>query len=150
MVPIWVREPTGSASPFFTSSTPAMKVVATAPIPGINTPSLPVGSLISLASVIFSSFRPPAPTTCPGSPTMRNHIHPDLPALQLRHSQDTCHARLSTQSMLHDQSHFPAIVRRRVNASPRSSARVGEVPTTAILHIEPAYRRRYPDILISA
>ncbi len=68
LVPIWVKEPTGPARLFFTSSTPAMKVVATAPIPGIKTPILPAGSLISLASIILSSFGPPTSATRPGRP----------------------------------------------------------------------------------
>src|SRR5208337_4738054 len=47
MVPSWVSEPTGSASPRRISSTPAMKVVLTAPpIPGMRTPSLPFGGVI--------------------------------------------------------------------------------------------------------
>src|SRR6266853_3794003 len=41
MVPICVIEPIGSAIPLRTASTPATKVVATAPMPGIMMPSLP-------------------------------------------------------------------------------------------------------------
>jgi hypothetical protein len=37
-----VREPIGFASPLRTASTPATKVVATAPMPGIITPNFPL------------------------------------------------------------------------------------------------------------
>jgi hypothetical protein len=40
-VPIWVREPIGFAIPLRTASTPATKVVATDPIPGIMIPNFP-------------------------------------------------------------------------------------------------------------
>ena len=42
MVPICVSEPMGCAIPLRTASTPATNVVATAPMPGIITPSLPL------------------------------------------------------------------------------------------------------------
>src|SRR5258705_3068119 len=42
----WVSEPTGCAFPFRTSSTPAINVVLTAPIPGSSTPNLPFGGAI--------------------------------------------------------------------------------------------------------
>ena len=42
MVPIWVSEPMGCPMPALMASTPAITVVATAPMPGIRTPSLPV------------------------------------------------------------------------------------------------------------
>src|SRR5215472_9389348 len=48
MVPIWVSDPIGFDRPLRTASTPATKVVATAPIPGIITPSLPLGAFTSL------------------------------------------------------------------------------------------------------
>jgi hypothetical protein len=38
-----VSEPTGTACPRRTNSTPAMKVVLTAPIPGVSTPNFPFG-----------------------------------------------------------------------------------------------------------
>src|SRR6185312_15796133 len=48
-------EPIGFACPLRTASTPATKVVATAPIPGIMMPSLPLaGAILSLA--VFFSF----------------------------------------------------------------------------------------------
>ena len=47
MVPIWVSDPMGLAMPLRTASTPATNVVATAPMPGIMTPSLPLGGWIS-------------------------------------------------------------------------------------------------------
>src|SRR5690242_18761770 len=47
MVPIWVKEPIGGANCRRMASTPAIKVVATAPMPGIRIPSLPLGSAIS-------------------------------------------------------------------------------------------------------
>jgi hypothetical protein len=40
----------GAANPRFTASTPAMKVVVTAPMPGINTPNFPsAGAIWTLA-----------------------------------------------------------------------------------------------------
>src|ERR1700704_3017893 len=53
MVPICVSEPTGCALPLRTSSTPAMKVVLTAPRPGSSTPSFP------LAGAILEGFSMP-------------------------------------------------------------------------------------------
>src|SRR5260370_20664676 len=47
MVPICVSDPTDCDLPLRTSSTPAMKVVLTAPMPGSNTPSLPLAGAIS-------------------------------------------------------------------------------------------------------
>src|SRR4029077_3582423 len=41
-----VSEPTGCALPLRTNSTPAIKVVLTAPIPGSSTPNLPLGGAI--------------------------------------------------------------------------------------------------------
>src|SRR5713101_3667691 len=46
MVASCVSEPVGCATPFRTSSTPAIKVVLTAPMPGVRTPSLPLGGAI--------------------------------------------------------------------------------------------------------
>src|SRR5205807_9037482 len=43
MVASWVTEPIGSAQPLRTSSTPAMNVVLTAPMPGVRTASVPFG-----------------------------------------------------------------------------------------------------------
>src|SRR5437879_2568869 len=43
MVASWVTEPIGSAQPVRTSSTPAINVVLTAPMPGVSTPSVPFG-----------------------------------------------------------------------------------------------------------
>src|SRR5437899_585373 len=43
MVPSWVTEPIGWAQPLRTSSTPAINVVLTAPMPGVRTPSSPCG-----------------------------------------------------------------------------------------------------------
>src|SRR6185312_6454607 len=48
IVPICVSDPMGLAIPLRTASTPATKVVATAPMPGIMMPSLPLGAWISL------------------------------------------------------------------------------------------------------
>src|SRR5580704_4013772 len=57
IVPICVREPTGTAFFLRTSSTPAMKVVATAPIPGRRIPSFPFGAAIFVGfSMKFLSF----------------------------------------------------------------------------------------------
>jgi hypothetical protein len=57
-VPSCVREPTGSPSPSLTASTPAMKVVATAPMPGIRMPRRPVaGATLALfgIDILFGS-----------------------------------------------------------------------------------------------
>ena len=48
IVPICVSEPMGFEIPFRIASTPAMKVVATAPIPGVRMPSLPVAGRMSI------------------------------------------------------------------------------------------------------
>src|SRR5215472_13056465 len=57
MVPIWVREPIGLASPRRTASTPAIIVVATAPKPTTITPSFPVaGATFSVAVFLPPSF----------------------------------------------------------------------------------------------
>src|SRR5437016_4916667 len=53
MVPICVSDPTGCDLPLRTSSTPAMKVVLTAPMPGSSTPSFP------LAGAILEGFSMP-------------------------------------------------------------------------------------------
>ena len=45
-MPIWVSDPIGWPSPRLTSSTPAMRVVATAPRPTVSTPSFPVAGAI--------------------------------------------------------------------------------------------------------
>src|SRR5690606_27722377 len=45
----WVTEPNGCAPPRRTASTPAMNVVATAPIPGNSTKSLPSGDFMRRA-----------------------------------------------------------------------------------------------------
>src|SRR4051794_9120222 len=66
MVPSWVREPIGSPSPSLIASTPAMKVDATAPRPGIKMPSLPVaGATFTLdcfdnAKSLLGGHKPPA------------------------------------------------------------------------------------------
>src|ERR1700674_1708064 len=46
MVASCVSDPMGAAVPRFTASTPAMKVVLTAPMPGIKTPSFPSAGAI--------------------------------------------------------------------------------------------------------
>src|SRR5260221_903863 len=57
MVAICVSEPTGCAFFVRTSSTPAMKVVGTAPIPGNKTPSFPLGAAILVGfSMNFLSY----------------------------------------------------------------------------------------------
>src|SRR4051794_40049626 len=48
MVPCWVNDPMGLEIPFRMASTPAMNVVATAPIPGVRMPSLPVAGRMSI------------------------------------------------------------------------------------------------------
>src|SRR5580698_9575324 len=46
IVPSCVSEPTGCDLPLRTSSTPAIKVVLTAPMPGVRIPSFPLGGAI--------------------------------------------------------------------------------------------------------
>ena len=55
IVPIWVSDPMGFANPFLIASTPATKVVATAPMPGIITPNLPLGGSIWLLWFLTST-----------------------------------------------------------------------------------------------
>src|ERR1035437_9726781 len=47
-----VRDPIGAPSPRLTASTPAMKVVLTAPMPGSSTPSLPSAGAIRTGSFV--------------------------------------------------------------------------------------------------
>src|SRR3984893_17934652 len=56
IVPIWVSDPIGLAMPLRTASTPATNVVATAPMPGIMIPSLPLGAWISSLRCFDSVF----------------------------------------------------------------------------------------------
>src|SRR4029077_1843967 len=58
MVLSCVSEPTGCALPLRTNSTPAMKVVLTAPIPGNSTPNLPFGGAIFPGFSIPLLFEP--------------------------------------------------------------------------------------------
>src|SRR5512134_1461546 len=58
-VPICVRLPIGFASPRRIASTPAMKVVATAPMPGSSTPSFPLAGAIGRPLVAFDINSPP-------------------------------------------------------------------------------------------
>src|SRR5260370_35200482 len=55
-VPNCVREPIGFPSPSLKASSPAMKVVVTAPIPGIKTPSLPSAGAIWTLSLLGDQF----------------------------------------------------------------------------------------------
>src|SRR5277367_2603730 len=55
MVPNCVSEPTGCDLPLRTNSTPAIKVVLTAPMPGISIPSFPFGGAIFPGFSINSS-----------------------------------------------------------------------------------------------
>src|SRR5205823_12046767 len=62
MVPYWVREPIGRPRPFLISSTPAITVVLTAPIPGRSTPSFPrAGAIVtcpcSICTLLWSIGR---------------------------------------------------------------------------------------------
>src|SRR6267142_2557819 len=73
MVPICVSDPTGCALPLRTSSTPAMKVVLTAPMPGSSTPSFP------LAGAILEGFSMPLllmndPNTIDGKIELKTRI----------------------------------------------------------------------------
>src|SRR5688572_8986658 len=76
IVPIWVSEPIGSASFLRMARTPAMKVVATAPMPGRSTPSLPdarftstpflstIGLLLDSADQVRAGTLPQEPGPC--------------------------------------------------------------------------------------
>src|SRR5262249_11678058 len=70
-VPIWVRLPIGREISLRIASTPAMKVVATAPIPGSRTPSLPLAGAISrplpVVAIRCSSRRESPPPRKTGS-----------------------------------------------------------------------------------
>src|SRR5438270_3710691 len=56
MAPICVRLPIGSASPRLTASTPAMKVVLTAPSPTSSTPSFPCAGATSKPFLFSEPF----------------------------------------------------------------------------------------------
>ena len=56
MVPICVSEPMGCAIPLRTASTPATNVVATAPMPGIITPSLPFAGSIAFPAPLGTEW----------------------------------------------------------------------------------------------
>ena len=58
IVPIWVSEPIGCAMPLRTASTPATNVVATAPMPGIITPSLPFAGSIACPAPLRAALAP--------------------------------------------------------------------------------------------
>jgi hypothetical protein len=62
MVAIWVSEPIGLESPRRMLSTPAMKVVATAPRPGVRMPSFPAAGRM-LAGVCWRSCEVEEPVT---------------------------------------------------------------------------------------
>ena len=62
MVESCVSDPTGAAIPRLIASTPAMNVVVTAPIPGINTPSFPSAGAIWTLSCTDKSVQ--LPTIC--------------------------------------------------------------------------------------
>jgi two-component system LytT family response regulator/two-component system response regulator LytT len=57
-VAIWVTEPIGLAKPRRIASTPAMNVVVTAPMPGINTPSFPCAGLTGTFSLLGKYLSP--------------------------------------------------------------------------------------------
>src|ERR1035438_2870653 len=69
-VPNCVREPIGFPRPSLKASSPAMKVVVTAPMPGIKTPSLPSAGAIWTLSWLakYFSFR----TKCYNTKSMRD------------------------------------------------------------------------------
>jgi len=58
MAAIWVTEPMGLARLRLIASTPAMKVVVTAPMPGIKTPSFPSAGAMETCSLSGKSFTP--------------------------------------------------------------------------------------------
>ncbi len=55
-VPNWVNDPMGFPNPSLNASNPAMNVVVTAPMPGINTPSLPSAGAIWTLSLLAKRF----------------------------------------------------------------------------------------------
>src|SRR5688572_20313251 len=75
MVPIWVSEPIGRASPFRIANTPAIVVVATAPRPTSNTPSLPCAGATSSGGVTIGHYIiPPAARFWPDRGEMRRFL----------------------------------------------------------------------------
>src|ERR1035438_5691616 len=58
MAAIWVTEPMGLARLRLMASTPAIKVVVTAPMPGINTPSFPSAGAMETLSLSGKCFTP--------------------------------------------------------------------------------------------
>src|ERR1019366_4947314 len=83
MVPICVSDPTGTALPCRASRTPAIVVVATAPIPGSSTPSLPsagrsdVGFFMGIPLVRSCTWRTSAPVVAPVASASRLGARPD-------------------------------------------------------------------------
>src|SRR5688500_20395861 len=104
MVASWVREPIGRALPRRASSTPAMKVEATAPSPTQSTPSLPLagamvrGVVSAIASESFSEDIPAA-TRSGGVAGHPIHIHEPLD-----HGDGGEHRQQRHDDLEHDRS----------------------------------------------
>src|SRR5260370_26583462 len=92
MVPICVRDPTGCALPLRTSSTPAIKVVLTAPIPGRRIPNFPV------AGALFESLFMPLP--------LFNHPQPHHQKIKPR-QEFTAPKRAPPPKQPHNSTHTP-------------------------------------------
>src|SRR5690349_8192711 len=85
MVPIWVSDPKGLARCVRMASTPAINVVATAPIPGMSTPSLPVGEAIFVPFLI----------TVIGSPVLGMWVERGRPSKTVvNHAMNVCDLQL--------------------------------------------------------
>src|SRR5258705_12312065 len=69
---IWVSDPIGLAIPLRIAWTPAMKVVATAPMPGRRIPSLPVAGLTSTAFLSPMGVAPRSPYASEKPATCQN------------------------------------------------------------------------------
>src|SRR5579863_2321285 len=88
-VPNWVREPIGFPIPRLMASNPAMKVVVTAPIPGISTPSLPSAGTIWTLSLLGKSNSPQKPK-CYNSNSMRDRATATLTTIVVDDEQLAC------------------------------------------------------------
>src|SRR5258706_14077882 len=85
MVHIWVSDPKGLAPCVRMASTPAINVVATAPIPGMSTPSLPVGEAIFVPFLI----------TVIGSPVLGMWVQRGRPSKTVvNHAMNVCDLQL--------------------------------------------------------
>src|ERR1700688_212813 len=88
-VPNCVREPIGFPSPSLNASSPAMKVVVTAPMPGISTPSLPSAGAIWTLSLL-AKMNSPFDPKCYNTNSMRERATATLTTVVVDDEQLAC------------------------------------------------------------